>query len=67
MPSQLDTYVLDYLHRRGFRKAASAFSTEAGVPLESPVPFDAPQGLLFEWWEAFWLILCAGAGAAICV
>ncbi|CAE7110200.1 unnamed protein product [Rhizoctonia solani] len=50
----LNLYILDYCRRRKFDDAASAFAREANLSLDSKASFDAPQGLLFEWWIVFW-------------
>ncbi|KAH7335615.1 hypothetical protein B0J17DRAFT_82231 [Rhizoctonia solani] len=50
----LNLYILDYCRRRKFDETASIFEREAGIPSDSKVSFDAPQGLLFEWWIVFW-------------
>ncbi|CAE6474833.1 unnamed protein product [Rhizoctonia solani] len=50
----LNLYILDYCRRRKFAETASVFEREAGISPDSKVSFDAPQGLLFEWWIVFW-------------
>ncbi|KDN39424.1 hypothetical protein RSAG8_08830, partial [Rhizoctonia solani AG-8 WAC10335] len=50
----LNLYILDYCRRRKFDGTASAFAREANLPPDAKASFDAPQGLLFEWWIVFW-------------
>ncbi|QRW16815.1 transcriptional corepressor LEUNIG [Rhizoctonia solani] len=50
----LHLYILDYCRRRKFAETASAFEREARISPDSRPNFDAPQGLLFEWWIVFW-------------
>lgn len=44
----LHCYLLDYLNKRNYTKAARAFAEESGMLTDAAVPIDAPQGLLFE-------------------
>ncbi|KAG8725775.1 hypothetical protein FRC12_024044, partial [Ceratobasidium sp. 428] len=51
----LNLYILDYCRRRKFDETASAFEREAKItPQGITNRFEAPQGLLFEWWIVFW-------------
>ncbi|KAG8742850.1 hypothetical protein FRC10_000829 [Ceratobasidium sp. 414] len=50
----LNLYILDYCRRRKFVETASAFEREAKITQGITNRFEAPQGLLFEWWIVFW-------------
>ncbi|KAG9096943.1 hypothetical protein FRC06_008166 [Ceratobasidium sp. 370] len=50
----LNLYILDYCRRRKFDDTASAFEREAKITQGITNRFEAPQGLLFEWWIVFW-------------
>ncbi|KAJ9566533.1 hypothetical protein OSB04_002499 [Centaurea solstitialis] len=45
----LDTYVLDYMKRRGLNRAAACFAIEARIGDQPP----AIDGLLSDWWAIF--------------
>ncbi|KAI0923532.1 hypothetical protein AcV5_009047 [Taiwanofungus camphoratus] len=47
-------YLHDYFQKRGFHKAASQLLAEADILEGSIPPINAKEGLLFEWWSAFW-------------
>ena len=48
-----NVYILDYLKKRGYHKAASHLVTEAHIPPGTKPPINAPQGLLFELVSSF--------------
>ncbi|SOV01913.1 uncharacterized protein UDID_08200 [Ustilago sp. UG-2017a] len=50
----LHNYLCDYLRKRNYNQAANLLHVEAGLDPTGPVPIDAPQSLLFEWWVVFW-------------
>ncbi|SAM85621.1 uncharacterized protein UBRO_08200 [Ustilago bromivora] len=50
----LHNYLCDYLRKRDYNQAANLLHVEAGLDPTGPVPIDAPQSLLFEWWVVFW-------------
>ncbi|QRW02656.1 hypothetical protein RhiLY_01655 [Ceratobasidium sp. AG-Ba] len=50
----LNLYILDYCRRRKFDDTALAFEREAKISRDVTAGFEAPQGLLFEWWIVFW-------------
>ena len=47
-------YIYDYCVKRNFQAAASAFASEAQVGPDVKVPYDSPEGFLYEWFNVFW-------------
>lgn len=47
-------YIYDYCVKRDFQEAASAFASEAKVGPDDKVPYDSPEGFLYEWFTVFW-------------
>ncbi|KAG0236391.1 hypothetical protein BGW42_003549 [Actinomortierella wolfii] len=50
----INLYIYDYCVKRNFQNAAAAFASEAQVPLDTKLIYDAPEGFLYEWFVVFW-------------
>jgi len=48
----LNAHILQYLKKKRFHQAATAFANEAPLPDESQI--NSPTGFLWEWWSVFW-------------
>jgi len=51
---RLHAYLYDYLTKKGYTATATAFAQETKIKHDKPVPIDAPEGFLYEWWAVFW-------------
>lgn len=49
----LDQYLYDYMVKKNMRRTAEIFRREAQVSI-NPLPVDAPNGFLYEWWSIFY-------------
>ena len=55
-------YIWDYCQKRNFKSTAAAFVAEAGISTDQPIPINAPEGFLYEWWTVFWDVFSARTG-----
>ncbi|KAG0145926.1 hypothetical protein CROQUDRAFT_671435 [Cronartium quercuum f. sp. fusiforme G11] len=62
----LNSYIHDYLSKRGFLATAEKLVEESGMDKSAGWAtnklLNAPQGLLYEWWTIFWEVFLASSG-----
>jgi hypothetical protein len=52
-------YLWDYCRKHNYQNTANSLAVEAGLQTDQPLPIDAPEGFLYEWWSVFWDIFYA--------
>ncbi|EGF98670.1 uncharacterized protein MELLADRAFT_79652 [Melampsora larici-populina 98AG31] len=64
----LNSYIHDYLCKRGFHGTAEKLIQESGMDKSSAWGsnklLNTPQGLLYEWWTIFWEVFLASSGSS---
>lgn len=64
----LNSYIHDYLCKRGFHGTAEKLIQESGMDKSaawgSNKLLNTPQGLLYEWWTIFWEVFLASSGSS---
>ncbi|TFY53976.1 hypothetical protein EVJ58_g9139 [Rhodofomes roseus] len=56
---RFNIYIHDYCVKHGYIDTAQALMREAGIQDAATPPINAKQGLLFEWWNVFWVLFTA--------